>query len=301
MLNKKFGPSHIPSFKHLINYYLFFSTNYVISNDVILFKIHVPIVSKPYDYFHFLPVYQNNYTVIPETPYILFDNENYWNTERKCSLVETVYFYRQEDLAKGDPCLKDILIHAVNHCPVTAITITKTLVQRISATRILVNPKEPVAIHSACPRDGLTVVHAPSLIDLEDCKVEIENKKFSPNENLPDGNIFTLPDLDVKPPHRSEQKTVRVSSINQKDVKHIKFLAENFATTKIEQIQSTKHSWTNTVLFVITLVAILSILGHYAWKTYRRTTDDSMNMQERRHEPNPDPAFAHLRDGGDIL
>ncbi|GJQ67785.1 hypothetical protein Trydic_g21087 [Trypoxylus dichotomus] len=119
---------HLPNFNRHINYYSFFSTDFIVSDNIILFKIHVPIVSKPYDYFHLFPVYLNNHAIIPETPYLLFDNKNYWNSERKCESVGNMYFCKREHLTRGNSCLKDMLIRIVNTCPVTAVT--ETLIQK---------------------------------------------------------------------------------------------------------------------------------------------------------------------------
>lgn len=299
ILCNNYNQCHLPKFDHLVSYYLFFATDVVISDNIVLFRIHVPITTTLFKYFQFFPVFQSNFTLIPETQYLLFDSANYWNTDEPCHAIENTFFCAQESLVKGNPCLLDIVRNGVNKCPITKIQLTETIIHKISSSKILVNPKEPVAVQSSCDHDGFLVIHNPSVIDMDGCSINIKNRTFWPNTVSLGEKVFTIPNLDVTLPNQTEKGTFKISHINQANIKNIKALTEDIGT--FSPMVTVERLPTEGILTTILVLLLICILCYPIWKKFQE-----LKKRLRRNPvgENPEqielPSIVHLRDGGII-
>lgn len=301
ILQKLGNNAHFPKFNHVLSYYSLFSSDSIIMKDIILFKIHVPLLSQPYNYFQLFPVYQTNFTLIPEAPFFLFDENEYWHSERRCSTIEDIHICDKKQLTRGQPCMRDILVKGKIHCPLTRVKLTETLIQRISPTKLLINPSRPTTIRSTCPEDGLLIVADPTLIEWKQCTLEIDGEKFRPQEASQEEHIFSLPALNISLPIESNQRTLHISRINEKHIKNIKILADNLIKEDTTIIQSKKHTWTNTILIIIFLTTIIGIFVYQVWSKIKEILRRRREAPEARTiEENQEPPIFFPREGGVI-
>ncbi|KAL1513723.1 hypothetical protein ABEB36_003095 [Hypothenemus hampei] len=293
-LKTMYNSSSIANFSHVLDYYSFFSTDIIITREIVLFKIYVPIISSPYHLFHLIPIYKNNYTLIPETPYLLFDSGNYWNSETDCNLIDDQYFCNEENLFKGDSCI------------IICIQILQ------NGTNILINPKDSTTVYSSCIDDRLTAISNPTIIKIENCELKIDERKFIPSQNKSTEIVFNLPNfVSFNVSEVNSQKTLQIPSMKHEDLKNIKVLTENMEAPIPEYFSTTNTQGISMSL--IEIVAIIAIgVSIIVWKFRQhqrfKTTRQSRKQESRNKcqnfnlEPIPkqEPLFCHLREGGII-
>ncbi|CAH2001893.1 unnamed protein product [Acanthoscelides obtectus] len=165
------------------------------------------------------PVFQFNYTLIPKSQYLLFDLKNHWNTDHLCTEVANKYFCKHEDLLEADPCLVEIIKNGRNTYPITRIQQSRTLVQQISPSKVIICPREPTTVHSSCPEDGPIVISQPSLIELQRCSLEINQHKFYPSDRIDHETIFPLPAISLT--NFTKQNLVDVTKFNLKTIQNL--------------------------------------------------------------------------------
>ncbi|CAH2016899.1 unnamed protein product, partial [Acanthoscelides obtectus] len=109
--------------------------------------------------------------------------------------VANEYFCKHEELLEADPCLVEIIQNGNNRCTLISIQQSKTVVQQISPSKVIVNPREPSTVHSSCPEDGLIVISQPSIIELQRCSIEVNQQKFYPSDHIKQETSFPLPTM----------------------------------------------------------------------------------------------------------
>ncbi|GJQ67587.1 hypothetical protein Trydic_g8393 [Trypoxylus dichotomus] len=71
---------------------------------------------------------------------------------------------------------------------------------------------------------------------MEDCTVRIGNRTFWPNDIPLMDKIFSLPDLNITLPNGTRRENFQISNINQRNIQHLKTLADNLRNyTKIQE------------------------------------------------------------------
>ncbi|KAL1492657.1 hypothetical protein ABEB36_010883 [Hypothenemus hampei] len=272
-LKTMYNSSSIANFSLVLDYYSFFSTDVTITREIVLFKIYVPIISCPYHLFHLIPIYKNNYTLIPETPYLLFDSGNYWNSE-----TDWRFLYNTNSPKRHK----------------------------------LINPKDRTTVYSSCIDDGLTAISNPTIIKIENCELKIDGRKFIPSQNKSTGIIFNLPNfVSFNVSEVNSQKTLQIPSMKHEDLKNIKVLTENMEAPIPEYFTITNIQGISMSL--IGIVAVIAIgVSIIVWKFRQhqrfKTTRQSRNQESRNKcqdfnlesIPKQEPLFCHLRERGII-
>ncbi|KAL3272042.1 hypothetical protein HHI36_022504 [Cryptolaemus montrouzieri] len=236
-LEEIYNTQNIPKLRNLMDYYSLLSTQTTIRDKLILFKIHIPIVSSQYKYFQIFPVPILNQTIITEQPYILLNTEDYWSTSEKCPEVEDWYFCRQETLHKHQPCLAELLQNGKNTCPRTTVHFSETSTTQIDANKILIITAEPTKIRSLCNTEGIHEIAKPSIISLNGCRVSTGGKEFQTEQTTHEEFLFELPEVELPPIYEENRKTLHLKNIDQEQILQINTFANN-RITKIERIKT---------------------------------------------------------------
>ncbi|CAH2012495.1 unnamed protein product [Acanthoscelides obtectus] len=242
------------------------------------------------------PVFQFNYTLIPKSQYLLFDLKNHWNTDHLCTEVANKYFCKHEDLLEADPCLVEIIKNGRNTCPITRIQQSRTLVQQISSSKVIICPREPTTVHSSCPEDGLIVISQPSLIELQRCSLEINQHKFYPSDRIDHETIFPLPAISLT--NFTKQNLVDVTKFNLKTIQNLQISQEQINEDSI-QFPDRPIEKTNLIIFLLLLSTFIGYIIYQILKKLR----EARRRREEEAVPDSqtlDPPFAHLRQGGVI-
>jgi Baculovirus F protein len=227
-LRETYSNDQIPSLKNVMNYYHLFSTQTIVKDNLIIFKIHIPILSKSYKLFQMYPVPIQNKTIFPQQPFLLFNQEDYWTTDEECPEIENYFYCQTTNLHKGQPCLLKIIQAGINDCSSTAIHISESYVTQINSHQILAIPVEPITAQTSCKANGIYHISKPSIISLENCEVTINNKVFRPENSLHDDLVFDLPKLEVNMPKETPvQPPLRLKTIDFKKLNHIDDMIRN--------------------------------------------------------------------------
>ncbi|CAH1995213.1 unnamed protein product [Acanthoscelides obtectus] len=242
------------------------------------------------------PVFQFNYTLIPKSQYLLFDLKNHWNTDHLCTEVANKYFCKHEDLLEADPCLVEIIKNGRNTCPITRIQQSRTLVQQISLSKVIISPREPTTVHSSCPEDGLIVISQPSLIELQRCSLEINQHKFYPSDRIDHETVFPLPAIILT--NFTKQNLVDVTKFNLKTIQNLQISQEQINEDSI-QFPDRLIEKTNLIIF---LLLLSTFIGYIIYQILKKLGEARRRREEEAVPDSQtlDPPFAHLRQGGVI-
>ncbi|XP_072397183.1 uncharacterized protein [Diabrotica undecimpunctata] len=257
-LERIYGIEQVPKLDKIINYYSLFSTQVIIQNKTIIFKIHTPIVSSIYKYFQVYPVPLLNQTVLPENPYLLLNTENYWTSAEKCPEVENWYFCLQSKLHKQQQCLANLIRTGKNQCPPTSIHFTETSAIQINSKDILVIPAAPFNIKSQCEKEGIKEIKIPSIVTLENCQISIGNKIFQIEQTSHEEFVLELPQIYL-PQHEENrpERTFHIKQIDEENIQRINSLATDLQVSQLHTVQSISHAWTNTIIIIVSLMIII--------------------------------------------
>ncbi|CAH0549876.1 unnamed protein product [Brassicogethes aeneus] len=242
--------SRIPSLKNnppqRLNYF---------QNKIILFKIHIPIVSSQFKLFRLYPIPIKNKTIIPEQPYLLLNTRDFWTTSQQCPEIENWYFCRQNDLHKHQPCLADLIRNGKILCQSTNIHYSETSVTQINSKDVLIIPARNTKIESSCDIEGIYETSKPSILSMKKCKISINGKFFQAEDTNHEEFIFELPKIEL--PHieiNSTNKSFYLKQITSEDIDHINRIANNLQIPDLSSSSSTSHPWINTFLFIMAVL-----------------------------------------------
>ncbi|CAH1955483.1 unnamed protein product [Acanthoscelides obtectus] len=211
-------------------------------------------------------------------------------------LTANKYFCKHEDLLEADPCLVEIIKNGRNTCPITRIQQSRTLVQQISSSKVIICPREPTTVHSSCPEDGLIVISQPSLIELQRCSLEINQHKFYPSDRIDHETIFPLPAISLT--NFMKQNLVDVIKFNLKTIQNLQISQEQINEHSI-QFPDRPIEKTNLIIFLLLLSTFIGYIIYQILKKLR----EARRRREEEAVPDSqtlDPPFAHLRQGGVI-
>lgn len=295
--NKMHKDSEIPKLNNFMNYYSLFSTQVIIENSMIMFKIHAPLISDTFKYFQLYPVPINNFMITPEYPFLLLNDKDQWTTPENCPEIENFYYCKQQMLQKNQPCLADLIKHGKNHCQGIKVELTETNIQQISSHQVMIIPTEPVVIQAKCETDGIYKISKPSVISLLNCVIEINHKIFRSEETYHEELIFELPILNFNLTPE-ETHTIRIKNIEH--IQHLENLARNLQTTDLQDVP-THHAWSNSMLITILILGSL-IYAYFKIarpKLKERRTKNS-TKGAGRNSKNRETQFSELNEGGII-
>lgn len=83
-------------------YYYLFSTQTFIKSNIIVFKIHDSILSNLYKLFHIYPIPIRIKIILPQQPFLLFNAEDYWATNKECLVIENFFYCQNNQLQKSN-------------------------------------------------------------------------------------------------------------------------------------------------------------------------------------------------------
>lgn len=274
----------IPKFQNLINYYSLFSTQVFFQNNIIVFKIHTPIISSKYKYFQLYSIPINNQTIIPDQPYLLLNAYDYWSTMERCPTIERRYFCLQENLHKYQPCLAELIRDGINSCKGTSIHFSETTIMQISPKELLVIPAKRTNIKSSCNIEGIYEIKNPSIVILDNCIFTIDGKTFQAEKTTQEKFIFELPKIEIPPMENENKKIIKLKQVDSENIRRINSLAENLHINELQFQTNSSHPWANTWLIIIAVLALGSFLI-YKKKLKTRKIENSQEKKTKIREP----------------
>lgn len=269
-LNTIYKNRQIPVLKQFINYYSLFSTQLIIKDKIVIFKIHSPIVtSNPYKYLQMYAVPISNISIIPEHPFLILNAEDYWTTDEECPEIEDYFYCKKYELHKNQPCLAKLIHTGRNECPGTPVHFTETSAVQINAKEVLIIPAKSICIKSKCETDGIYEIRNPSTITIDDCKIDIEGKMFQTEDTLHEEFVYDLPTIEFKTLIRENpnQKILTLKKIDHENLRKIQTLADTLQTATMTPRNST-HSWSNTLILIIAIIGAICTLLYF--RLYKR-------------------------------
>lgn len=259
LVNTIYKVRRVPELSNIMNYYSLLSAQVIIGENVILFKIHIPIIdSITYKYFQLYPIPISNKMIIPEDSYLLLNNYNNWTSEEECPQVEDKYYCLHTKLHKKQPCLATLIGSGKNQCEQQYVNLTQTNVLQISSNKLLVIPATTVNLKALCSVEGLYEVKHPSVIHLDNCSVEIMDKHFQTEDTLKQEFIFNLPSVNVSAEKPQKQRIMQLKHLDLTGIKHLSTMTDNLNLQDISFPHT--HMWTNTVIVIILLITLISAL-----------------------------------------
>lgn len=294
-LKQIYGNTQIPKFKHLLNYYSLFSTQIIIQNKIVLFKIHTPLIKSQYKLFHLFPIPISNYTIIPEQPYMLLNTETFWTISEICPEIENWYFCLKSKLQRHQPCLAELIKTGKNSCPQTKIYYSETTATQIHSNSVLVVPARKTNIKTSCDTEGIYEATKPCLISLGTCKIFIDEEVFQSEQTTHEEFVFQLPPIETNQPEvNSEQETLHLKKVSLKEINQIKTLSKLIKTNELRR-NPPDYSWINIPLIII-IITILAATIYLYFKLHPHHRCQHPIIQEKDDtQKTEEPLFSALR------
>lgn len=260
-LNTIYENYEVPKLNKLHNYYSLFSAQAIIQNDFVIFKIHVPIVTKSYKYFHLYPIPLYNSTIIPENPFLLLNTENNWSTPENCPEVEDFYYCQQEKLQKSQPCIVQLMTVGKNTCPRINLHLSATTTIQINSHSVVILPAESIDVHYQCESNGIYTVQNPVIIDVKKCKIDVQGKIFQSEETLHEQFIFELPSFHLEPQGTEDiQSPIHLQDLDEHSLRNLEILTNNLKTRNATNKNYHTHTWLNTLLLILLIILVISLV-----------------------------------------
>ncbi|KAK9710171.1 hypothetical protein QE152_g26194 [Popillia japonica] len=131
-----------------------------------------------------------------------------------------------------------------NLCHGISIHLQNSSVEQINPNQILVIPTRAEKVKSYCDGQGLHEIYKPSVIHLENCKIDVLGKIFMSRNPLQEEFIFNLPKLNITPKEEKSRKPLHLRNIEETKERHLKSVINNLHTGT----QGTHHPWINSTL-----------------------------------------------------
>lgn len=294
-LNEIYKYRQIPYLQNIMNYYNLFSTQVNFKNNLILFKIHCPIVTNPFQYFRMYPVPISNLILLPEHPFLMLNTEEYWTTMERCPEIENVYYCQQSRLHRSQPCLANIIRTGRNDCHGINIHLNETTIMQINSHQVMVIPVEHITVQANCETNGIFTISKPSVISLEGCHIRINDKLYQAEESIHDELVFELPKLNFSTnTNHFSSVPIKLKTINENDVKHLQVIANNLQTPDLNTTHN-GHAWTNTSIIIGIIILSCLLVTYIKYIKPRKRVNKAENGSQNRS-----PLFSELKEGGDM-
>lgn len=286
-LNSIYSYRQVPKLENFVNYYALFSTQVIVQDKLILFKIHVPITSEPFKFFQLYPIPISNLMIIPEHPFLLLNDNEYWSTSEICPEIENYFYCQHRVLQKNQPCLANLIQNGANTCPTTEIHFENSSFSQINSNDVLAIPVESLNIDAQCDSGGIHQIAKPSIIHLDDCIVQIQGKSFRREETLHQQHIFKLPKLNLSVEETPRMRPIQLKTIDNENIKQINTMVQTMDINGSKL--TTPHTWVNTIIILL-IIIICVVLAAYL----KRRRQQQSNTQKIE-----DPLlFSQLKEGG---
>lgn len=248
-----YGTQQIPVLENFVNYYYLLCTAQVLIKDrMVLFKIHIPLITTSYKYFQLYSIPISNMTIIPLEPYLLLNDLENWATSIRCPKIENFHYCLQNDLYRSQSCLATLINTGRNLCHGISIHLQNSSVEQINPNQILVIPTRPEKVKSYCNGQGLHEIHKPSIIYLENCKIDVLGKIFISRSPIQEEFIFNL-----QKKKKKSRKPLHLRNIEETKEQHLKSLINNLHV----ESQEAHHAWINSTLICIFIFIIIILLS----------------------------------------
>ncbi|KAK9745627.1 hypothetical protein QE152_g6752 [Popillia japonica] len=128
-------------------------------------------------------------------------------------------------------------------CEKIRVYLEDTLIQLISPGDLLVYAPNIIKVSYNCNEKGIKEIKNNTLIRLEKhCNIQINDQKFSYQDEIIKGEIFHLPNINIKTNNVEDIKPIKLSKINLESYEKIQ---AEIATAKIPHLESINQNHTN--------------------------------------------------------
>lgn len=278
---KTISKDRIIPFNNIIKYYETMHAQVNIQNDLIIFTIHIPLVSvQPFLLYKIYPIPFLNRTISIKHSYLLSSASNYFTLDKECPLIESFYLCTSKELTKEDQCLH-LMINLKGQCPTIPITFKRKSVVPLSDNSLLVIPKKNQTVHLECSNQiSIEIVSQPSIIFPRDCHITIDDFKFSKQNSGTIDFRFKLPTIPINISQSHDDPSIQVEQIDHSLIEQAK---KDISALKIHNLPSSidEYSFWNEYTITVILLLVIStlLLVIYFIKYYYNKKPKSIDVE----------------------
>lgn len=273
---KEVNTDKIIPFDNIIKYYETMHAQVAIQNDLIIFRVHIPLIEKdPFLLYKILPIPILNRTISITHPYLLSSTNTYFTFDQECPLIENFYLCNREKLTKEDECLY-LMLNLQGQCPTIPIMYKQRSIIPMSDNSLLIIPKQAETVTFQCPKQKtIEIIKQPSIILPRDCQTIIDKFQFSKqNPEIIDFRL-KLPKIPLNNTFPSKEISIEVEEIDHSLIVQAK---KDVNALKIHDLitLNTRYIWkdhTIVILIVTLIIAFICITVIYYFKFYRHSHD----------------------------
>lgn len=272
--------------QNLINLEETFSVKAYFKNDQVSFIIEVPLINeKTYNYFKLFPlpissaILNQTVIVIPEYPYLLFDDTKYRPMSRSCKEITAEEFLCNEDdiiPLNEETCVEQLMKFSSNlsRCTQRTIETESIKIHKITPTYWMLFTSKEIVLSQTCDNDVTRqAVKGTYLINIElQCDVYLaemkiyEHKFHSIGTNYKPIPIINLPDLHLNDVIIDDQEPVDLKGVNLDEIQHLNYLLKHSKSENSENSVLQVQSFSIADLILYLILTVLIVFAVYIWK-----------------------------------
>lgn len=292
-------------FSKIINYYRIMTPQVKISNNFVIFAIHIPIFRPTqFTLYRIIPIPILNRTLILPKPFILLAGEKHFSTEEECPKIEDTFMCPQEKLSQEESCVARILTHNKNTCQTANVHYSRPTIIQINSKQIIVIPAKPIHLVSNCQELKRSLsIEKPTLITLDKCPLEINGQTYTIETGTNLYYSLEIPKLEIE--EQDEAPHLKIQQIDQQEIKEANKMISAIKFHNIRTPGITTNHWT-IPLSLVTLLLLTGLLVT-TWKILQRchlqkpkkeNPDLNLELQKPQESENRQPLFSELQEGG---
>lgn len=237
---------HDPSAFYFDDYQSFINTisiNYYITNDHIVFALHVALLHPII--FHYYKLYsvptENNTVIVSPSTYIAMTEDLCEYVSRPCRLITQNYFCARDAVVSNyqqDNCISHLLqVKEYPNCTAIPVTVNQPIVEQVNEAKYIIIAPTPIRIKAKCKSEEIKTLQGTYLVEVpyqcqftakdftyENLQEEIpEEPVYLPKLNLPAAAIqpmqLNLKNVPLDQLHRlTIQQAIPLQEVKQEDV-----------------------------------------------------------------------------------
>lgn len=276
-------------FDNLMKYYETMYTHVTSEKELVIFTIRIPLVERiPFLLYKIYPVPILNKTIDIRHRYLLISNDNnYYTLDQDCLMIEKFHLCIREKLTKEDQCLHQMM-NLTGQCPTIPVTFKQKSVFQISDDSLLLIPKNEQKIFFQCSnQETIEIVNQPSVIFPGDCKIDIDELKFSKLNSDTLNFRIKLPKIIIKNISNFNEKfPIEIEKVDHSLIQEAKKQIRALQTHELHNLTINSHTdWEKYTIGILVLACIsisLIIFIIYLNRNYKKSKklDSSVELND---------------------
>lgn len=281
-----------PNIKDISNQYEIISVEAYLSNDRLVFALHVPLV-HPDNFVHYhlysIPT-SNSTTIIPKNTFLTMSNDWFQYDANPCRYIHTIYLCENNHLISGSmgDCIFSMLqINGeISICEMVSVIINKPLIEEVTDSHYIAIFPKAEKIQTKCDQTDFVMLQGTYLLEVPyRCSISTLNLTYANEKGETIQKPLYLPEIKIK--QAIEVQKLKLEDIPLDQLHEIQSKTNAIEPLQFNQFKNSHHPWTIPIYIMVILA-----LSLYSLKRCKKAKTTS-NIEEGKQE-NQTPATSKV-------